>query len=104
VEKNMYIVTVEFEVLPGRMTEFMEAVKAQARISLEEEPLCYRFDVCRPHGEENIVYLYEVYRDAAAFDAHLETRHFASFNTNTSEMINNKSVRTMDKIWKKANE
>ena len=100
----MYIVTVEFEILPGQMAEFMEAVKAQARTSLEEEPLCYRFDVCRPHGEEDIVYLYEVYRDEKAFDLHLETSHFASFNANTSEMVKNKSVRTMDKIWKKANE
>lgn len=100
----MYIVTVEFDILPGRMPEFMEAVKAQARTSLEEEPLCYRFDVCRPHGEENTVYLYEVYRDAAAFELHLETPHFAGFNADTGEMINNKSVRTMDKIWKKANE
>ena len=103
-EKNMYIVTVEFDIVPGRMGEFMEAVKAQARISLEEEPLCYRFDVCRPHGEEHTVYLYEVYRDAAAFDLHLETPHFARFDANTREMVNNKSVRTMDKIWKKANE
>ena len=100
----MYVVVVEFEVLQDRFAEFLEAVKEQARNSLNEEPLCYRFDVCRPHDTENRVYLYEVYRDAAAFDAHLETRHFASFNTNTSEMINYKSVRTMDKIWKKANE
>lgn len=102
--KNTYIVTVEFEVLPGRMPEFMEAVKNQARTSLETEPLCYHFDVCRPCGEENTVFLYEIYRDAAAFEEHLETTHFAEFNSKSGEMISNKSVRTMERIWKNDHE
>ena len=100
----MFIVTVEFDVVAERFGEFLEAVKAQARTSLNEEPLCYRFDVCRPHGEENTVYLYEVYRDEEAFQLHLETGHFAHFDALTRDMINNKTVRTMVKIWKKAHE
>lgn len=100
----MFIVTVEFDVVPERFDEFLEAVKAQARTSLNDEPLCYRFDVCRPHGEEHTVYLYEVYRDADAFEKHLESTHFASFDANTSEMIKDKTVRKMTKIWKKAQE
>ena len=68
------------------------------------EPLCYRFDVCRPHDTENRVYLYEVYRDAQAFQEHLKTRHFAEFDAHVGEMIKNKSVRTMDKIQKNAHD
>lgn len=100
----MFVITVEFEVQKGKMPEFLEMVKAQARTSLEEEPLCYRFDVCRPQGESDSVFLYEVYRDSAAFEKHLKTSHFADFDRNSGGMINNKSVRKMDKIWKKAHE
>lgn len=100
----MYVVVVEFEVLPDRFSRFLEAVKEQARNSLNGEPLCYRFDVCLPHDAEHTVYLYEVYRDAQAFQEHLQTRHFAEFEAHVSEMIQKKSVRTMDKIKKNAND
>ena len=94
----MYIVTVEFEVRPELLSAFLASVEQQARVSLTREPLCYRFDVCRPHGEENTVFLYEVYRDAEAFQLHLETPHFADFDSKTRGMIHKKSVRTMKMI------
>lgn len=100
----MYVVVVEFEVHPDQLADFVEAVKEQARNSLNAEPLCYRFDVCLPHDADSTVYLYEVYRDAQAFQEHLQTRHFAEFDTHVSEMIQKKSVRTMDKIKKNAND
>ena len=100
----MYVVVVEFEILQDRFAEFLEAVKEQARNSLNEEPLCYRFDVCLPHNEEQTVYLYEVYRDAQAFQEHLQTPHFAKFDAHVGAMIRQKSVRTMEKLQKNAND
>jgi quinol monooxygenase YgiN len=100
----MYVVVVEFEILQDRFAEFLEAVKEQARNSLNEESLCYRFDVCLPHDTENMVYLYEVYRDAQAFQEHLKTRHFAEFDAYVGDMIKSKSVRTMEKMQKNAHD
>jgi hypothetical protein len=40
--------------------------------------------------------LYEVYRDAAAFDAHLRSRHFESFSEATRDIFVSQSVRQFD--------
>jgi (4S)-4-hydroxy-5-phosphonooxypentane-2,3-dione isomerase len=77
----MYVVTVEFEIAPEHRDAFITAVKKQAADSLTLEPDCHYFDVClvERRGKE-IVYLYELYTDRAAFDAHLASDHFIAFN------------------------
>jgi (4S)-4-hydroxy-5-phosphonooxypentane-2,3-dione isomerase len=77
----MYVVTVEFDIAPEHRDAFIEAVKKQAADSLSLEPECHHFDVCRvERGGKEVVYLYELYTDRAAFDAHLATPHFLAFN------------------------
>jgi (4S)-4-hydroxy-5-phosphonooxypentane-2,3-dione isomerase len=40
---------------------------------------CVRFDVLRDEKTPNVFYLYEVYRDHAAYGAHQEAPHFKTF-------------------------
>ncbi len=82
-----YVVTVEFDVAPGQFDAFLRLMIENAEISRRDEPGCRRFDVCRPHNIENRVFLYEIYDDEAAFQAHLLTSHFKSFAIATKEMI-----------------
>ncbi|MGH7057986.1 MAG: putative quinol monooxygenase, partial [Acetobacteraceae bacterium] len=73
-----------FHVVPGRRPEFFDLVGRNAAASLAHEPGCRRFDVltdASDAGEE--VVLYEVYDDAAAFDAHLASPHFSAFRAAT---------------------
>jgi autoinducer 2-degrading protein len=62
----MLAVIVKFTVLPGRMAEFLGALRANARSSLRDEPGCRRFDVHRSRDNEDEVLLYEIYRDQEA--------------------------------------
>ena len=39
--------------------------------------------------------LYEIYDDAAAFDAHLATPHFAIFNEATAPLVASKTVHRL---------
>ena len=65
---------VEFTVRPGAFGPFHELVTANAAASLRDEPGCRQFDVLVPDdGAGHDVALYEIYDDAAAFDAHLQT-------------------------------
>ena len=91
-----YVVTVDFVMQPGIMAEFMPIMLDNAEKSRTLEPGCDRFDVCLPAGEADRVFLYEVYRDEAAFAAHLKTEHFLQFAAATKAMIKERQV---GKLW-----
>jgi autoinducer 2-degrading protein len=45
-----------------------------------------------PEGEADRIILYEIYDDAAAFDAHLKTPHFASFDAASAPLVAGRTV------------
>ncbi len=93
----MYVVTVSFEIYPAHVKAFREAVLAQARDSLEREDACRRFDVCFDPARPDRVFLYELYDTAGAFQAHLETDHFKSFNAAVTPWARHKRVNTWNR-------
>ena len=90
----MFAVTVTFTVKPGHEAAFLERVKRQAAESLSRETDCLQFDVCHPAEGAATVFLYEIYRDEAAFKAHLETSHFKDFDAEAGPWLAAKEVRT----------
>jgi len=91
----MHVITVEFTVRPEAFDAFMPLMLENARLSRETEPGCRQFDVCtdaaRPGGP-GVVFLYELYDDRAAFDAHRATAHFRSFDAAVKNMLTAKVV------------
>lgn len=69
-----------------------------AAASLGNEAGCHQFDVATDPDRPAEVFLYELYSDAKAFSAHLETAHFATFDASTSDMIEAKDVRTYQEV------
>jgi quinol monooxygenase YgiN len=57
----------------------LDLVRYDAEHSERDEPGCLRFDVMRDRDDANRFYLYEVYRDEAAFEAHRQTPHFKHY-------------------------
>ena len=94
----MFVVVVDFEVKREDAEAFRELVLAQARNSLELEEACHVFDVAQPPDEPERFFLYELYDDEAAFQAHLESAHFLDFNAKVEPMTVSKEVRTMDLV------
>lgn len=94
---NLYAVVVVFKVRPEHWNELRSAILANASASLEFEPGCHTFDVCEDAARSEI-FLYELYADAAAFRAHLNTAHFNQFNELTKPWIETRNIRTYDKI------
>jgi quinol monooxygenase YgiN len=97
-ELPMYVVTVHFQARKGQEQAFLEAMKQQARNSLEREDACLQFDVCTAPGDPGHIFLYEVYSDEAAFQAHLETAHFHEFNEATADWLESKQVDTWHRV------
>ncbi|MEM7490555.1 MAG: putative quinol monooxygenase [Pseudomonadota bacterium] len=88
----MFVVAVTIAVAPGRMPDFLPAMLENARASLGE-PACQRFDVATDPARPDEVFLYELYDDAAGFDAHRATPHYRTFDAATAEMIRVKDVK-----------
>ncbi|MEM8702181.1 MAG: putative quinol monooxygenase [Pseudomonadota bacterium] len=94
----MYAVTVRFQIRDGMFEAFMPLMLENAKASLSEEAGCHQFDVCTDPGKPGEVFLYETYDDAEAFQVHLKTAHFLSFDAQVSPMIAEKSVATYSKV------
>ena len=94
----MYVVVVEFAVVPAFASRFLDAIVANARASRGHEPGCLQFDVCVAEGDAPLVFLYEVYRDRAAFDAHVATPHFRTFDAVSAPWVARKSVRVFERM------
>jgi quinol monooxygenase YgiN len=93
----MYVVTVLFVPRPGRAADLREALLANARASREGERGCRQFDVCVEPGSGSI-FLYELYDDRAAFDAHLASAHFRAFDAQVRDWVASKDVRVFERV------
>jgi quinol monooxygenase YgiN len=76
---DKYVLIVDFEVKPGAADEVIKLVTENAKSSVEKEPGCYQFDVLRVSDDPNRLFLYEVYENEAAFQAHGKTAHIEAF-------------------------
>ncbi|MFT3989575.1 putative quinol monooxygenase [Aestuariivirga sp.] len=88
-----YVITVTFQVKPGAMAAFRKLMDENARASCRDEQGCHRFDVLVPPGRDDTVFLYEIYQDRAAFEAHLKTPHFAVFDRDSAPLVEGKTVK-----------
>jgi quinol monooxygenase YgiN len=93
----MLVVTVVFEPKPEHAAAFRVAMLANARASRENEPGCRQFDVCIDPASGTI-FLYELYDDRAAFDAHMRTAHFLAFDAQTRGWVARKDVRLYERV------
>ena len=94
----MLSVVVHFHINSGEAENFREAILQQSQNSLNKEPGCKQFDVCVDPQDENHFVLYEVYDDEAAFAAHRETDHYASFTERVTPLVASKDVLTVNRL------
>ena len=72
----MFSIFVTINVKEEHLDEFTQASFGDAQGSVRDEPGCFRFDINEDADVPTRFYLYEVYRDEEAFQAHLEAPHF----------------------------
>ncbi len=95
----MHVITVTFKTNPGHEAAFLARVRQQAEDSLAREELCHQFDVCTHDDNSNEVFLYEIYEDPAAFQAHLDSQHFLDFSRDIQDMVADKTVTSWRRIF-----
>jgi autoinducer 2-degrading protein len=72
----VYCLILKTQLKPNSFAAFMAAMTINAAASVRDEPGCLVFDVLRDRSDPDVLYLYEVYRDEAAFAAHMLSEHF----------------------------
>ena len=68
------IVTINIK--PEHKAAFMASLEGDGRGSNTDEPGCLQFDVLQDTEDDNRIFLYEIYRDEAALEAHRNAPHF----------------------------
>ncbi len=81
----MYVIVAPLQIKPGHKDEFISALLDDARGSVNDEPGCLRFDVIQDAGDPNRIWLYEVYTDEAAFQAHTQAPHFIKWRDTVND-------------------
>lgn len=93
----MYCVAVIFEIAPEHAARFLARVVQQSEDSLREEPGCRVFEVWTASETPETVFLYEIYDDAAAFEAHLGSAHYAAFDAEIAPWVRSKKPLRLDR-------
>lgn len=94
---GVYINAVDLVIVPSEMPKFLEAIKENGANAVKE-PGCRQFNITVLHGNPNHVFLYEVYENEAALEAHRQSPHFKKYQAATQGMVADRNVRAMSVI------
>jgi len=79
--------TAHLRVRKDSVEQFRDRLLRHARISLEAEPGCHRFDIHQETDDPTLFLLIEIYADKAAFDAHRNSPHFLQFREDAKDWV-----------------
>ena len=94
----MHVITVEFRARSGHEADLRARLQKHASNSLGREEGCIQFDVSVDPQDPGRLFLYEVYRDQAAFEAHTKTPHFAEFNADSADWVDAKTITAWTRL------
>jgi quinol monooxygenase YgiN len=77
----------ELEIDPAQLEAFKAAVTEGVEAAVHSEPGVLALYAVSEKDNPNRVRVFEMYTDAAAYAAHLETPHFKKFRTTTDKMV-----------------
>lgn len=81
---------------PAQRDAFIARVKTHAKTCLAKEDGCLHFQVNAPEGSADRVVIFEVYRDAAAVEVHMNTPHMKAYRGDTADMVKDRKLTRLD--------
>ena len=79
----------ELQIDPAQLDSYQLALKEEIETSIRVEPgvLTLYAVTLKEHPEQ--IRLFEVYKDAAAYESHLQSPHFKAYKRRTQQMVQN---------------
>jgi autoinducer 2-degrading protein len=94
----LFVLIADLQVKPESVAQFVPLILANANASVHLEPGCLQFDVTQATDDPTKFALYEVYADAAAFEAHGQQPHVAAFFEKAKDMIVGRGARRLTRL------
>jgi autoinducer 2-degrading protein len=88
---------IDLDIAPAEIDKFLAAIKENGAASVKE-PGCREFNIMVSATDPNHVFLFEVYDNDAAAQAHRTTEHFKKYAATTAKMVTARNVRPMKSI------
>lgn len=94
---GLFVSAVDLDIAPAETEKFLAALKENGAASVKE-PGCQRFDIMVLASNPNHIFIYEVYDNEAAAQAHRTTDHFKKYAATTATMVTKREVRPMTQL------
>ena len=88
---------VDLDIAPAELDKYLAAVKENGAASIKE-PGCREYNIMISATNPNHVFLFEVYDNDTAAQAHRATEHFKKYVATTANMVTARNVRPMKSI------
>ena len=95
---NRIVRLAELEIYPDQLNAYEAALKEEIETSIRTEPgvlTLYAVSV-KAHPEQ--IRLFEIYRDAASYQTHLQSPHFKKYKEQTQQMVKSLTLLETDPI------
>jgi quinol monooxygenase YgiN len=77
----------DLEINPAHLESFKAAARENAEATRRSEPGVLAFHALAEKGNPGRIRVFEMYKDASAYQAHLQTAHFQRFRATTEKMM-----------------
>jgi autoinducer 2-degrading protein len=91
---GMFVNAVDLDIKPAERENYLAAITENGKAAVTE-PGCKRFDILNLASDPNHFFLYEVYENEAAFQAHRASDHFKKYAATTASMVAKRETRPM---------
>ena len=88
---SRFAIIAKVSLKPGGRDDYLPLILANARAA-RDEPGCLGFEILVPEDEADAVYLYEVFENAAALDAHWQTSHFKAYREAAAPFVVDRQI------------
>ena len=94
---GLLVNAVDIDVKPGEVDKYLAALKENGAEAVKE-PGCRVFNIHVRANDPNHVFIYEVYENAAALEAHRQTPHFKKYAATTASMVAKREVHALTSV------
>ena len=91
--EDAFAILVKFTLKPGMAAAFRPLITDNAVASVRDESTCQQFQVLQDELNPEVIFLYEVYDNAAALDSHRNSPHFRRFIDSANDMIATREIQ-----------
>jgi quinol monooxygenase YgiN len=84
----------ELEIDPSEITAYREALKEEIATSIRDEPGVLSLYAVSLKDQPSQIRIFEIYKDQAAYESHLQTPHFKKYKTETQGIL--KSLKLIE--------